>query len=59
MGQSEGHWCHEQKSDQREEPNEHGQKALDYEGHPSGSINMLWLSREKYGKVIPATALKR
>jgi hypothetical protein len=30
-----------QKSDQREEPNEHGQKALDYEVRRSGSINML------------------
>ncbi len=32
LGQSEEHWCHEQKRDQREEPNEHGQKVLDYGG---------------------------
>lgn len=36
MGQSEEQGSHEQKSDQREEPNEHGQKALDYEGRRSG-----------------------
>lgn len=32
LGQSEEHWSHEQKRDQHEEPNEHGQKVLDYEG---------------------------
>lgn len=29
MGQSEEHWCHVQKSYQRDEPNEHGQKMPD------------------------------
>jgi len=41
LGQSEEHWSHEQKRDQREEPNEHGQKVPAYEGRRSGSINML------------------
>lgn len=58
MGQSEEHWCHEQKRDQREEPNEHGQKVPDYEVRRSGGINMLWLSWRRYGKVIPPTTLK-
>jgi hypothetical protein len=58
VGRSEEQGCHEQKSDQREEPNEHGQKVLDYEVRRSGGINMLWLSRRKYGKVIPPTTLE-
>ena len=56
--QGQERWCHEQNRDQHEEPNEHRQKALDYEGRSSGGISMLWLSRGKYGKVIPPTTLE-
>ena len=41
LGQSEEHWSHEQKRDQHEKPNEHGQKVPAYERRRSGSINML------------------
>lgn len=40
--QDEEHWRHEQNCDQHEEPNEHGQKALDYEGRsPGGSPDAI------------------
>lgn len=35
MGQGEEHWCHEQKSDQHEKPNEHGQKVPDHAEYSS------------------------
>jgi hypothetical protein len=50
MGQSEKHWCHEQKRDQREEPNEHGQKSLDYAQYVScRSDNSNLIIRELRG----------
>ena len=41
-GQDDEHWCQEQSRDQHEEPNEHGQKVLDYEGRsPGGSTDAI------------------
>jgi hypothetical protein len=41
-GQSKEHWRHEQSRDQHEEPSEHGQKVLDYEGRsPGGSTEAM------------------
>jgi hypothetical protein len=55
MGQGVERWCHNQNGDQREEPNEHGQKVLDYEGRMSGS----WSGWLRYGKVILETTRVR